>query len=68
MSPIADAVINLIAEHGVLTVLSVPASVGAWCGLRSIARRIARRRRTPRGIRQLELFANDPDNHRKETP
>ncbi|MFF4536596.1 hypothetical protein [Streptomyces aureus] len=68
MSPIAEAVINLVAEHGVLATLSVPASVGAWCGLRSAGQRIARRRHTPRGIRQLELFANDPDNHRKEKP
>jgi hypothetical protein len=68
VSPIAEAAINLVAEHGVLAVLSVPTTVGIWCGLCSIGRRIARRRVVPRSIRQLELFANDPDNHRKEKP
>jgi hypothetical protein len=67
VSPIADWVINAIAEHGVLTVLSVPAAVGTCCGLIAISRRIARRR-IPRSIRRLELFANDPSNHRKEKP
>lgn len=67
MSPIAEAVVNLIAEHGILAVLSVPTTVGICCGLTAIGQRIARRR-TPRAIRQLELFANNPDNRQEEEP
>jgi hypothetical protein len=71
VSPIADWVINLIADHPVPVVLAPATFVAVWCGLNAISQQVERRRERraeARAIHQIELFANDPDNHRKEKP
>jgi hypothetical protein len=71
VSPIADWAINLIAANPVLAVLAPVVFVAVWCALNAISRRVERRRErraAARAIHQLELFANDPDNRRKEKP
>ncbi|MFD9463516.1 hypothetical protein [Streptomyces sp. NPDC060027] len=73
LPPIADWFINLVAQYGIWTVIgvgtaaivAVMCAIGAGCQL---IRWHRQRRADERAIRQLELFANDPDNHRKETP
>jgi hypothetical protein len=70
VSPIAEAVINLIAANPVLAVLAPVVFVAVWLALNAASRRIERRRAIrsiPDGIHQLERHANNPDN-RRETP
>lgn len=73
LPPAVDWFINLVATYGVLPVLFVGSGLilTAWISLGALLDQVERRReqhRIPHAIRQLELFANDPDNHRKETP
>lgn len=73
MSPIAEAVINLIADHPVPVVLAPATFVAVWCGLNAISRRIERlRERRAEVARQADLDTCNAilklPSPRKETP
>jgi hypothetical protein len=71
VSPIADWAIDVIAANPVLAVLAPTVFVAVWCALNAISRQVERRRERraeAHAIHQLELFANDPDNHQEEEP
>jgi hypothetical protein len=73
LPPVVDWFVNLVATYGVLPVIFVGSGLilTVWTGLGTLLDQAERRReerRIPHAIHQLELFANDPDNQRKEKP
>ncbi|KAB1979260.1 hypothetical protein [Streptomyces triticiradicis] len=73
LPPVVDWFINLVATYGLLPVIFVGSGLilTVWISLGALLDRAERQReqrRIPHAIHQLELFANDPDNHRRETP
>lgn len=70
--PAVDWFINLVATYGIWAVIAVGtlAILAVWLLIGILLdrheRRVELRGQTIHSLRQLEQYANDPDNHRKE--